>query len=664
VLPRFDVGVIAAFLHLPSAYGTLLALALNVLLLWQLRRAPRHASELQSAARFVDEDEDGGQTVHAPTLTESELIALTARFVGKTTAEKCFDQFQARRPAAPLYELLAEAERLLATVMGSSSARLLLRSALAGRAMAADAVADLLAGVSTERARFSQALISAAIENASEGISVIDPELCLVAWNRRYLELFDYPPQLVQVGCPVALLIRFNAERGLCGPGDVEEHVHKRLLHLRQGSPHASERRHPDGRVIRIQGNPLPGGGFVMLFSDITAFRDAEVYLQQQVAERTAELQAAQHRAEQANAHKTLYLRAVSHDLMQPIEAARLLATALAQETRSERGEQLVGQLQSALDASANLLTDLADMARLDSGKVRVSLRPLDLAELCRALFDQFMALAPHHHTRLSLRCPAQALTVSDAHLLRRLLHNLLSNACRYGAGGRVLLAIQRRGAQWQIRVLDQGPGICEQDQRRIFEPFTRGSSGAHHDGLGLGLFICRRISELLGHPLTLRSVPGKGSTFSLSVPLSQATPARTNESPIEAPMAGWHILVVDNDGAVRSAICALLEGWQAQVMSAANGDEALRLATAHQPDLMILDYQLDGDETGMAVAESIRSALGRTVPGLLISASADPKLSEWARQAQLLPMRKPIRPARLRAALIALGSQQAREPG
>ncbi|RBL67378.1 hybrid sensor histidine kinase/response regulator, partial [Pseudomonas sp. MWU13-2625] len=233
--------------------------------------------------------------------------------------------------------------RLLAGVLGASSTRTVVKAAIEGREMQLEDVVRI-ADEASEVLQFNRALLQGAIENITQGISVVDQSLKLVAWNRRYLELFNYPDGLISVGRPIADIIRHNAERGLCGPGEAEVHVARRLHWMRQGRAHTSERLFPNGRVIELIGNPMPGGGFVMSFTDITPFREAEQALteaneglEQRVAERTHELSQlnaalteAKGTAEAANQSKTRFLAAVSHDLMQPLNAARLFSAALS----------------------------------------------------------------------------------------------------------------------------------------------------------------------------------------------------------------------------------------------------------------------------------------------------------------------------------------------
>src|SRR5690606_35144183 len=282
--------------------------------------------------------------------------------------------------------------------------------------------------------------------------------LRLVAWNRRYLELFNYPDGLISVGRPIADIIRYNAERGLCGPGEAQVHVARRLHWMRQGRAHTSERLFPNGRVIELIGNPMPGGGFVMSFTDITPFREAEQALkdaneglEQRVAERTHELSQlnlalteAKSHAEAANKSKTRFLAAVSHDLMQPLNAARLFSAALSHQEEGLSGDaqQLVQHMDSALRSAEELISDLLDISRLENGKINPDAKPFALSELFDALGAEFKVLAQQQG--LDFRVRGSKLRVhSDVKLLRRILQNFLTNAFRYGKSP-ILLGVRR----------------------------------------------------------------------------------------------------------------------------------------------------------------------------------------------------------------------------
>src|SRR5690606_33525283 len=291
--------------------------------------------------------------------------------------------------------------------------------------------------------------------NLSQAVSVVDRDLRLVAWNRRYQEMFDFPAGMLYVGRPVADLIRYNAERGELGPGDVEQQVAKRVEYLRQGSPHVFERVRPNGQVIEMRGQPLPGGGYVTTYSDVTAYKQAEQALrevnetlEQRVAERTRE-------AEQANLSKTRFLAAISHDVLQPINAARLFTSAL-REAAGDPGEQqrLAERVDASLRDAEELLDGLLDISRLDAGALKPELGVFRLDELLASVAAQYAPLAASRGLRFRVH-GGKVSVRSDRRLLRRALQNFVANALRYTKEGRVILGVRRRGSQVEIEVWD-----------------------------------------------------------------------------------------------------------------------------------------------------------------------------------------------------------------
>jgi len=423
-------------------------------------------------------------------------------------------------------------------VLGASSTRAVVKAAIEGRDMQVEDVVRIVDEAS-ELLQFNRALLQGAIENISQGISVVDQSLRLVAWNQRYLDIFEYPEGLICVGRPIAEIIRFNAERGMLGSSDVEESVAKRLYWMRQGTAHSYERVFPNGRVIELIGNPMPGGGFVMSFTDITEFREAERALkaaneglEQRVAERTHELSqlnqaliAATGVAEAANASKTRFLAAVSHDLMQPLNAARLFSAALShqEEALPREAQELVRHLDSSLRSAEDLISDLLDISRLENGRITPDRTAFALNSLFDTLGAEFKVLAAEHGVDFHMQ-GSKLRVDSDSKLLRRVLQNFLTNAFRY-AKGRVLLGVRRQGGQLRLEVWDRGPGIPEDKRQTIFEEFKRLDSHQTRaeKGLGLGLAIADGLCRVLGHSLQVRSWPGKGSVFSVTVPIARS---------------------------------------------------------------------------------------------------------------------------------------------
>jgi PAS domain S-box-containing protein len=575
-----------------------------------------------------------------------ELRALAERFLPHERVERVFAGMHAQGPAGNARA--AEVEHELAAVIGAASARLLLEVVYRQGRAEFDTVAAIV-GEAAQDLHFSQRVLEAALENMSQGICVVDSDLCLVAWNRRYTTLFGYPSELLQVGRPVADLIRRNIAAGIIGPGDVEARVRRRLAHMRAGTELLSERRFPDGTVVEIRGHPMPGGGYVATFTDVTAFRETEneltlanETLELRVAERTRELAQATSEAQRANEAKSHFLAAVSHDLMQPLHAAQLFAHALA-----ERGYDAPSarHLNDSLSATEGLLAGLLDIARLEGGRLHPQPRDFPLAEVLEPLVAEFRALARDRGVRLSV-VDSRAWVCSDPLLLRRVLQNFLSNALRYSERGRVLLGVRRQGAGLRLEVWDTGPGIAEEERSVIFEEFRRGST-AGGQGLGLGLSIAQRVAALLDHPIGLRSWPGEGSVFHVDVP--RATSAYHASAPSTAdvyPLPPGRALILDNEPAALAALGALLGSWGWEVHAAAHAAHALN--APWRPDLCVLDYHLDRGQTGLDVLVELR----REHPGVqavMLTADRDGELRQRLMEAGVVVLYKPLKPLAMR---------------
>lgn len=668
-------------LHLPLTpltQGVVLSLAANfTLFAWVSVLSRTRVSEHWQAGRFIGQEISARPSARSMLAVQIEdLLQLAARFVGEERARQSFIRFAYRQGKGfnPNQnadgEWIAHTERLLAGVLGASSTRAVVKAAIEGREMQLEDVVRI-ADEASEVLQFNRALLQGAIENITQGISVVDQSLRLVAWNRRYLELFNYPDGLISVGRPIADIIRYNAERGLCGPGEAEVHVARRLHWMRQGRAHTSERLFPNGRVIELIGNPMPGGGFVMSFTDITAFREAEQALteaneglERRVTERTHELSQlnvalteAKGTAESANQSKTRFLTAVSHDLMQPLNAARLFSAALSHQDDglSSEAQKLVHHLDSSLRSAEDLISDLLDISRLENGKINPDPKPFVLNELFDTLGAEFKALA--RDQGLKFRVRGSTLRVnSDIKLLRRILQNFLTNAFRY-AKGPVLLGVRRRKGELCLEVWDRGPGIAQDKLKVIFEEFKRLDSHQTRaeKGLGLGLAIADGLCRVLGHTLQVRSWPGRGSVFSVSVPLARAqiaAPANVTELNGKL-LGGAQVLCIDNEDSILIGMNSLLTRWGCQVWTARNRAEcAALLNNGMRPQLALVDYHLDDGETGTDLMAWLRTRLGEPVPGVVISADGHPETVARVHAAGLDYLAKPVKPAALRALL------------
>ncbi|HUE94041.1 hybrid sensor histidine kinase/response regulator [Pseudomonas sp.] len=659
--------------------GVVLSLAGNFLLFaWVSYFSRTRVAEHWQAGRFIGHDLGTKPSNRSMLAVQvGDLLLLANRFVGEDRARQSFMRFAFRQGKAfdpnqtANSDWIAHTERLLAGVLGASSTRAVVKAAIEGREMQVEDVVRIVDEAS-EVLQFNRALLQGAIENITQGISVVDQSLRLVAWNHRYIELFNYPEGQVYVGRPVAELIRFNAERGLLGPGNTEEHVNKRLYWMRQGTAHTSERLFPNGRVIELIGNPMPGGGFVMSFTDITEFREAERALkeaneglEQRVAARTHELSQlnqalteAKGVAEAANQSKTRFLAAVSHDLMQPLNAARLFSAALSHQDEAlpREARELVRHLDSSLRSAEDLISDLLDISRLENGRITPNRNAFVLNNLFDILGAEFKVLAVEQGVDFRLR-GSRLRVDSDIKLLRRVLQNFLTNAFRY-AKGRVLLGVRRRNGQLRLEVWDRGPGIPEDKRKVIFEEFKRLDSHQTRaeKGLGLGLAIADGLCQVLEHKLEVHSWPGKGSVFSVTVPLA-LSPAPKTALPAQEingqALSGAQVLCIDNEDSILTGMHSLLSRWGCQVWTARNRLECEHLLSEDvRPQLALVDYHLDEGETGTELMAWLRTRLGDPIPGVVISADGRPELIAQVHAAGLDFLAKPVKPAALRALL------------
>ncbi|WP_414576572.1 PAS-domain containing protein [Stenotrophomonas sp. FR024] len=549
-------------------------------------------------------------------------------------------------------------ERELSAVVGAGMARLLVEAARDGGAAPLDAVTRAV-GEATQALRFNQRLLEAALENMSQGISVVDAQLQLVAWNSRYAALFKFPPELLQVGQPVVNLTAWAlAELKIGdGPGDSRDKaLQRRAAHMRRGTPHLSERIFPDNTIVEIRGNPMPGGGYVATFTDVTAFRRAEEALkrsnetlERRVQDRTARLEQAVHEAERANVAKTRFLTAVGHDLIQPLHAAQLLTDAMSQHIESEFLDSFLRQIRGALDSTDDLLSGLLDISRLEAGGLVADPRPFALSTVLDPLAQEFAVLAAARGLQFR-HVRSQAWVHSDPLLLRRVLQNFLANAIRYTRHGGVLLGVRRQGQALLIGVHDTGPGIAPEQQAVVFEEFHR-VDRSNGQGLGLGLTIAHRIADLLHAPLHLRSVPEHGSAFSISVQRA-APPATPRSSPPavgSSALKGVRVLVVDNDPDALEAMRQLLLSWGCDVIAAGQADDIG--PSAHEAALWLFDYHLDDGDTGVALWKRLVGMHGPR-PTVILSADAGSETREAVRGVGLSLLNKPFKPLALRWAI------------
>lgn len=631
----------------PIGHGALMSLGgnLTAFLLVTMRRIQPSA-----LPHFLQKPAVGVGTVS----TVRDLKHLVARFVGPEVTEDVFADGDESKVVDRSDR--RKAERMIASVVGMPSARAFISSALHGSNLTHREVARILDDTG-QSLRFSKGLLAATLENIDPGVSVVDRDFNLVAWNRRYLELFDYPPAMVRVGAPIADLIRYNAERGECGPGEVDAHVEKRLGHMRRGHQHSFKRLRPGGRVLKTVGGPMPSGGYVMCYTDITAEEEAlraldnaRSELEARVEERTGALRAANDALAQSDVEKTRFLAAASHDLLQPLHAARLFSAALGRDL-PEPKLQVLSRLDRSIQSAETLLRALLDISRLDAGGIIASPRPLRLRPLLAETVETMMPLAREKGLELRIG-PGDAVVETDPGLLRSIMQNFLSNAIRYTERGGIIVGVRHRGRQARIDVVDTGTGIPENKRALIFREFER-LDNASEGGIGLGLAIVERTARLLGARVSLSSQEGRGSRFSVSLPISllEAEVLPMTQPRLAGPDGrAMSVLVVDDDAENRAALGGYLRALGHAVHEAATPAAALDIVKPF--DAACIDFNLNSGMDGLDLITALRQAVPAAHYALVTAARVE-AYAKRARDARVKVLRKPLAPGDLEAWLL-----------
>jgi len=664
----------------PLAHGVFWSLLVNVIsyVALSLARAPNAIERLQANVFAPAEG-----TTMTPSfrlwrssVTVEELTETVARYLGEERTYSSFASFAASRRISlePKQEadihLLRYAEHILASAIGAASSRLVLSLLLRKRTVSTKAALKLLDDANAA-IQYNREILQTALDHVRQGIAVFDRDLQLICWNRQFGEILDLPPQLTRVGVGLDEIVRHNAEQGVLGPGRTEDLVHDRVKRYLAGGEPIRERFAERGLVIEIRANHMPDGGLVTTATDVTpsveaaeALERANDDLERRVKERTeqltrlnAALERAKGEAEEANVSKTRFLAAASHDILQPLNAARLYVTSLVERQGTGEDARLVSNVDASLEAVEEILGALLDISRLDSGAMKPELSSFRIDDIMRQLEVEFAPLAREKGLTLTF-VPSTRSVRSDRRLLRRLLQNLVSNAIKYTPRGRVLIGCRHNGGRMRIDVYDTGLGIPQSKKRAIFQEFHRLDQGAKvARGLGLGLSIVERIGRVLDHRIALQSKTGKGSQFSVEVPLAPALPV-DGRLPVQKPadisqLADLLVLCIDNEPKILDGMATLLGGWGCRVLKAPDLKSALAEVSDAKavPSGLLVDYHLDSGN-GIEAIAALRWRLGAELPAILITADRSPLVREEARTRDILVLNKPLKPAALRALL------------
>ena len=661
----------------PLVHGVIWSLLVNVLsyIGFSLYRTPSPIERLQ-ANTFVPSD----LTPIAPSfrlwrssVTVEELTTTIARYLGEERTRSAFESFAtAQRISLEAkddadFRLVRYAEHILASAIGGASSRLVLSLLLRKRTVSTKAALKLLDDANAAF-QYNREILQTALDHVRQGIAVFDKDLQLICWNRQFGEILDLPPSLVRAGVGLADILRFNIRRGPHSGDQTEEFVSAQIERYVSSNEPFLER-FAEGVVIEVRANHMPDGGVVTTFTDITASVEAaealersNETLERRVRERTEELTRlnaalarAKGEADAANISKTKFLAAASHDILQPLNAARLYVTSLT-ERGSREDRRLIDNIDASLEAVEEIFGALLDMSRLDTGALRPEFASFRIDELMRQIELEFAPLAATKGLDLTF-VPCSLVVRSDRRLLRRLLQNLVSNAIKYTPEGRVLVGCRRRGDVVRIDVYDTGVGIPQSKWRDIFVEFHRLDQGAKiARGLGLGLSIVERVARVLGSSIELESESGRGSHFAVTVPRSNDTPmelpARTRPHADAGQLVGIAALCIDNEPSVLDGMEILLRGWGCDVLKAPSLALALTAISESStiPNGLLVDYHLD-EGNGIEAIIELRRRFG-DIPAILITADRSPDVRELARSEGVQILHKPLKPAALRALL------------
>lgn len=520
--------------------------------------------------------------------------------------------------------------------------------------------------------------LQAILDNLSEGVCMFDRDGRLTAWNGALQRLLGLPEHIGGALMTHGDLVHWCRDRVGMADG--------RALDWREGEETDKVRRlcAVGDRNFEIRSTAIARGGMVISFEDVTdrmkvqmSLQETADMLERRVAERTGELVEVNRRlereiaerraieeqlldaktaAEKANLSKTSFIAAASHDLLQPLNAARLFTAALAERRLALPTRALVNQTSTALDSVEDLLEALLEISRLDAGAIQPEIGHFRIDYLLATLRTEFAPMAAAAGLDFSVS-KAPFWVESDIRLLRRILQNFISNAIRYTRRGSVgVTCMEGADGALTISVTDTGPGIAADKQEQIFEEFRRLDTGNRVPGKGLGLAIVRRAGDMLKHRISLRSAPGQGACFAITVPRGEAKAADIAEAPLAArdkSMKGRTILVIDNEAPIQAGMQTLLGGWGCRVLTAEGGAAAQQIVAAEGiPDAIIADYHLEAGETGDGLIGALRDRIGRPVPAIIVSADRSDALKARLDALALPLLGKPVKPAQLRALL------------
>ena len=661
----------------PLTHGVIWSLIANVTayVAGSLMRQPTPIERVQATsfvARDIQSGSGTGFKLWRTAVTADRLEDTVARYIGTDRAHAAFEGFRAQhgqgaaRGGEADVRLIRFAEHLLASAVGVASARLVIALMLERHSTHARGAMRLLDDASAA-IQHNRDLLQSAIDNVDQGLAVFEPGMTLICWNSTLQKFLGLGSDLNRVGTPMTEVLDAFLARTASGKPAVDDRVRKIAL------THEvfRERRTDTGQVFEFRSSPMPDGGVVVTVIDATEsvlaaeeLQRVNESLERRVVERTAELtrlnaELAQAKADAdaANLSKTRFIAAASHDILQPLNAARLFTSTLVERMKRSKDGELVRNVDSSLEAVEEILSALLDISRLDAGAMKAEVQPFRIGDILQALALEFGPAARKKALTFTV-VPCSLTLNSDRKLLRRVLQNFVSNAIKYTKEGRVLMGCRRHGNLLRIEVHDTGPGIPHSKLDVIFQEFQRlQTDGDGTSGLGLGLSIVERMAKVLEAPVHVRSEPGRGSMFAIDIPVGEAikAPAMPKPHKVQPPaLAGaFRVLVIDNERPILEGMELLLTGWGNIVHTATGSEEALAALAAADGkiDMILADYHLN-NEDGITVIRTLRTRARRPIPAMLITADRTPAVADLAVAHDVHLLRKPLKPAALRAAM------------
>jgi Na+/proline symporter/signal transduction histidine kinase len=644
------------------------------------------AIELQQAENFVFNGKTAMPIAEGSnfTLKIQDLCNTIELYLGPEKCKQSFLAFTEKSGKEISMEdyvdakVLRYAEHVLANSVGAASARLIMALLIKRGSSQENSETYELLGEASKALKENRDILRRALDQVDQAITVFDIKNQLINWNKQFRAMLNLPNKYGQVSCQLEDIVD-----GIIKHNNVSNDltVQTILNHLNTvGKPWVLEIIDQDVS-IEILTNTMPDGGLVISWNDISdkvrsarSLYNTNESLERRVEKRTEELTKANEQlaiatktAQEANLSKTRFLAAAGHDILQPLNAARLYASTLLERASKTGDAKLEQNILDSLSSVEDILDAVISISKLDSGSMQPTLNYFSVEKLFNQLQVEFTPIAESKN--VELRFVSSTLWVrSDQNFLRRILQNLISNGIKYAPYGKVLVGCRRRKNMVVFEILDNGIGISEEEQEKVFSEFIRLDSGAKvAPGLGLGLSIVHRVAQVLNHPLKLISTYGEGSKFSLVVPIAASLSRRMDGQAIRRPkrrvdIADMKILCIDNEQKILDGMEALLSEWDCDVMTALSEEAALEIVKQRddQIDFIVADYHLDEGKTGIDAVVAIRKYYKSPIPAVLATADRSEEVQENAARTELSILRKPIKPAALRALLASRRKRRA----